>query len=156
MSSTNLLPSISFLRLSTKEEDSPYLILYEGEENRLTVEFTICGLNERTIPQIHEQLDYIALHITLFHQFGGKETTTVRRFVIEYDPGREIFKDVQDMMLDIPVDDDFLDIDFISNYYFLQMSFTHKHLGEMGLDESVYVGKFFETKVPFKVFKKEK
>lgn len=149
MSSNNFFPAITSITLFT-ERDSSDLILYKGQDNILNVSCTIDGLTRRTLPYIHENLDYIAIWFTLYHQFGGKETTIVRRYFAEFDPKeRNIDIDTDRIDLQIPVDDDFTDLDFISNYYYLQVSFTGKRPHEMGVSQSIHDNQIFNTKVPF-------
>ncbi|TEA54627.1 hypothetical protein EZE46_05740 [Bacillus sp. BH2] len=149
MSSYNFKPAITSINLFTKR-DSSELILYKGQDNTLNVSCTIDGLTRRTIPYIHETLDYTALHITLYHQFGGRDTIIVRSYMVEYDPQqRNIESDTDRIELEIPIDDDFTEIDFVSNYYYLQISFTHKHPDEMGISESIRTNPIFNTKIPF-------
>jgi hypothetical protein len=155
MSSFDFKPAITSIQLFT-EKDSPELQLKKGKENFLYISCTISGLTKRRVEIIHDYLDYVAVHFTLLHQFGGKETTIVRRYMLEYDPDVEVINnDVEHIELKIPVDDDFSGIDFVSNFYFLEISFTHKHPGEMGISESIRVGKIFETKIPFTILAKE-
>lgn len=151
MSSYNFKPAITSINLFTKR-DSSELILYKGQDNTLNVSCTIDGLTRRTIPYIHETLDYTALHITLYHQFSGKDTMIVRSYMVEYDPQqRNIESDIDRIELEIPIDDDFTEVDFVNNYYYLQISFTHKHPGEMGILHSIDINKIFETKIPFTI-----
>ncbi|ASN71431.1 hypothetical protein [Bacillus toyonensis] len=149
MSSNNFFPAITSINLFT-QKDSSELILYKGQDNVLHVSCTIDGLTRRTLPYIHESLDYIAIWFTLYHQFGGRETTIVRRYFVEFDP-KEWFipKDIDRVVFEIPVDDDFSDLDFISNYYYLQISFTGKRPHEMGIEQSIHDNQIFNTKIPF-------
>ena len=149
MSSNNFFPAITSINLFTQRGSSE-LILYKGQNNILNVSCTIDGLTRRTLPYIHERLDYIAIWFTLYHQFGGRDTTIVRRYLVEYDPKQKyIDEDIDHINLQIPVDDDFSDLDFISNYYYLQVSFTSKHPDEMGISHSIQANQIFNTKIPF-------
>ncbi|MFJ8529988.1 hypothetical protein [Bacillus sp. NPDC094106] len=154
MSSNNFFPSLTSIKFqSNKDSQLANLTLYKGINNTLNVSCTIGGLSrtQRTLPYIHETLDYVAVWITLYHQFGGKETTIVRRYVREYDPQEQQDKeyDHEYLEVNIPIDDDFSGVDFINNYYYLQVSFTHKRQGEMGVTTSINNNKVFETKIPF-------
>lgn len=149
MSSNNFLPAITSINLFI-ERGSSDLILYKDQDNVLNVSCTIDGLTRRTLPHIHESLDYIAIWFTLYHQFGGKETTIVRRYFVEFDPEQGYIDiDIDRINLQIPIDDDFSDLDFISNYYYLQVSFTDKRPGEMGIAQSIETNQIFNTKIPF-------
>ncbi|MCU4843719.1 hypothetical protein OB992_07030 [Bacillus cereus] len=149
MSSNNYFPAITSINLFT-EKDSSDLILYKGQDNVLNVSCTIDGLTRRTLPYINESLDYIAIWFTLYHQFGGKETTIVRRFFVEFDPEEgSIDTDIDRVNLQIPIDDDFSDLDFIRNYYYLQVSFTGKRPDEIGISQSIQTNQIFNTKIPF-------
>jgi hypothetical protein len=155
LSSFDFLPALTSIHIFT-EKNSNQLILVPNTSNKLRISCTISGLNRRTVEIIHEKPDYLAIYFTLFHQFGGKETTIVRRYMLEYDPEQEDkYDDIEEIDIDIPIDDDFSEIDFVLNYYFLQISITHKHPGEMGISESIRVGKIFETKIPFIIQPKE-
>lgn len=44
------------------------------------------------------------------------------------------------------MDDDFPNLDFIYNYYYLQVSFTSKHADEMVISHSIQVNKIFNKK----------
>lgn len=155
LSTSNFWPALTYFELFT-ERDSPNLFLYKGKENKLTVEFTISGLRRRFLPIIHEDISYIAIFVTLLHQFGGKETNIVRRYAVEYNPEIEPIKDSYNTILDIPIDDDFGNLDFVTNFYKLEFCYTNKRDGELGFNYSLEEGKFFETKVPFVVLEKEK
>ncbi|HFR4148744.1 TPA: hypothetical protein ACHVJ6_002566 [Bacillus cereus] len=150
MSSNNFFPSLNSIRLQT-EPESPELVLYtDGRTNILHISCSIGGLLQRTMPPLHETLDYVAVYFTLYHQFGGRETTIVRRYLLEFDPQEMDMKtNTEHVELEIPIDDDFSKVDFVDNYYYLQVSFTHKHSGEMGVSESINRNKIFETKIPF-------
>lgn len=86
-----IFSSSNFYSLIYKKGSSE-LKLYKEITNSLHVSCTIGGLTQRTIPNIHEEIDYTAIYFTLYHQFGGKETTIVRRYMIEYDPKQEDIK----------------------------------------------------------------
>ncbi|MCI4252498.1 hypothetical protein MRP26_26635 [Bacillus sp. CCB-MMP212] len=149
MSSYNFKPAITSINLFT-EKDSSELVLYKEKNNTLNISCTIDGLTRRTIPYIHETLDYTALYITLYHQFGGEDTIIVRSYMVEYDSEqRTIESDIDRIELEIPIDDDFTEIDFVSNYYYLQISFTYKKPDEMGITESIRTNPIFNTKIPF-------
>ncbi|MGH0787833.1 hypothetical protein ACQVTU_08695 [Bacillus cereus] len=150
MSSNNFFPSLTSIHLQT-ESKSPELVLYtDGRINILHISCSIGGLLQRTIPSLHETLDYVAVYFTLYHQFGGRETTIVRRYMLEFDPQEiDMKSNTEHAELEIPIDDDFSKVDFVDNYYYLQVSFTHKHPGEMGVSESMNRNKIFETKIPF-------
>ncbi|MGK8427693.1 hypothetical protein OF864_22490 [Bacillus cereus] len=154
MSSSDFFPAVTSIHLSTKKGSSE-LKLYKEITNSLHVSCTIGGLTQRTIPNIHEEIDYTAIYFTLYHQFGGKETTIVRRYMIEYDPKQEDIKfDDDHIEFEIPIDDDFSNLDFVTNYYFLQISFTNKQPGVMGLSQSIYNNEIFKSKIPFTVSEK--
>ncbi|OJE45022.1 hypothetical protein BAQ49_07650 [Bacillus proteolyticus] len=152
MSSNNFFPSLTSIQLQT-DPGSPELVLYtDGRVNILHISCSIGGLLQRTIPLIHETLDYVAVYFTLYHQFGGRETTIVRRYLFEFDPQKIDMKSNTDHAeLEIPIDDDFSGINFVDNYYYLQVSFTHKQPDEMGVSESIQTNKIFETKIPFMI-----
>ncbi|MDR4983593.1 hypothetical protein RGU74_07725 [Bacillus cereus] len=151
MSSNNFFPAVTSIHLHT-QKDSQELILYKDQNNTLNISCTIGGLTRRTLPYIHESLDYVAIWFTLYHQFGGKETTIVRRYVVEYDPNQgDINEDTEQIKFEIPIDDDFSNLDFISNYYYLQIGFTNKKTDQMGVTESIISNTIFKTKIPFNV-----
>jgi hypothetical protein len=154
MSSFDFNPAVTSISMYTTK-DSPTLFLYKEKENYLYISCTIGGLSQRVYDFFSETTEYVAICFTLFHQFDALDTTIVRRYVVEYEPESNIIEDIDQIELKIPVDDDFSRIDFVSNYYFLQFSFTNKHPGEMGISESINVGKFFETKIPFILSNKE-
>ncbi len=146
MSSNDFSPAITSLDMSTSMTTQE-LVLFLEEENILYVACCLGGLSRRTLPIVHEVPDYLGVYLTLFHQFGGKETTVVRRYLVEYPP--DTIDDTDLIELEIPIDDDFRGIDFVSNFYFLHVSFTGKQPGEMGISESIYYGRVLETKIPF-------
>ncbi|WP_242221538.1 hypothetical protein [Bacillus cereus group sp. BfR-BA-01380] len=149
MTSSNFSPSITSIHLHTKK-DSSELILYKGKNNALSVSCTIRGLMQRTLPYIHETPDYVAIWFTLYHQFGEKGSTIVRRHIVEYDPEQGYTsEDIDHIEFQIPIDDDFSSIDFITNYYYLHISCTGKHHDEMGISASVDNNEIFKTKIPF-------
>lgn len=150
MSSNNFFPSLTSIRLQTNPA-SPELVLYtDGRVNILNISCSIGGLLQRTIPSLHETLDYVAVYFTLYHQFGGRDTAIVRRYFLEFNPQEiDMESDTEHAELEIPIDDDFSEINFVDNYYYLQVSFTHKHPGEMGLSTSIANNKIFNTKIPF-------
>ncbi|MGE6551316.1 hypothetical protein ACQKFK_20575 [Bacillus mycoides] len=149
MSSNNFLPAVTSIKLYT-QKDSPNLALYKGQNNILHISCKVDGIIQRSIPFIHETIDYTALYFTLYHQFGGRDTTIVRRYLVEYAPQNIQNKSDTDYIeLQIPIDDDFSEIDFVSNYYFLQINFTYKHPSEMGIIASLYANQIFNTKIPF-------
>ncbi|MES9665777.1 hypothetical protein [Bacillus nitratireducens] len=79
-----------------------------------------------------------------------KETTIVRRYFVKFDPEEgSIATDIDRIHLQIAIDDDFSDLDFIRNYYYLQVSFTGKRPDEMGLSQSIQTNQIFNTKIPF-------
>jgi hypothetical protein len=154
MSSFDFNPALTNITMYTTK-DSPTLFLFREKENNLFISCTIGGLSQRVDDFFSEIPEYVAICFTLFHQFDALVTTIVRRYMVEYEPESNIIEDFDQIELKIPIDDDFSKIDFVSNYYFLQVSFTNKHPGEMGISESIHVGKFFETKIPFILSNKE-
>lgn len=152
MSSNNFFPSLTSVRLQTHPESSKLILYTDGRVNILNISCRIGGLLQRTIPSLHETLDYVAVYFTLYHQFGGRDTTIVRRFLFEFDPQKNnTVSNSEEAELEIPIDDDFSGINFVDNYYYLQISFTHKRPDEIGISESIRTNKIFETKIPFMI-----